>query len=171
MESDIMLKNDNGRKIPFKNYLYLGLIVIFSLMVIYYGYLWYYSYKTSLLQISALDGSLNVINFNELDDYIMENKDALVYVSVLGDEDINDFELKFVNTISEYSLRDVMLYMDVSDYDKSTIDSKFNSDGNYPYIVVYTNGKVTNTYSISDNGYSVKKIIKYFNRIGVLGDD
>lgn len=167
----IMLRKDNGRVIPKKNYLYLGLIIIFSLMVIYYCYLWYQSYKESLLNTSIIDEYLNVIQFNEVDDYIIENKDAVIYVSVLGDEKIQDFELKFVNTIKDYSLRDSVLYMDVSDIDKSVVDSKYDTDSLYPYMVVYTNGKVTKIYSISDNNFDTKKIVKYLNRIGVITDD
>ena len=168
---DCMFRKDNGRVIPKKNYVYLGLIFILSLMVIYYCYMWYQSYKESLLQNSIMDDYLNVIHFNEVDDYIIENKNALVYVSVLGDEEINEFELNFVNTIADYSLRDVLLYMDVSSLDKSVVDNKFGNSSDYPFIVVYTNGKITDVYNISDKGYSTKKIIQYLNRIGAFEND
>ena len=171
MDGDIMIKKDNGRVIPKKNYIYLGLIIIFSLMILYYCHLWYKSYRTSLLNNSIIDDYLNVINYNEIDDYVTENKDVILYVSVLGDEDINDFESKFVNVIQDYSLRDSVLYMDVSGIDKELVDSKFNTDSKYPYIVVYTNGKVTNVYSITSKNYNIKKVVKYLNRIGVIVDD
>ena len=146
-----MVKRDDGRVIPKKNYIYLGLIFILSLMVIFYFNMWYKSYKDSLLKESIIDNYLNVINYNEIDDYIMENKDSLIYVSVLGDEDINKFEVKFVNAITENSLRDIMLYMDVTDIDKDIINSKFGVDYDYPYIVVYTNGKITDWDADSSN--------------------
>ena len=44
--------------------------------------------------------------------------------------------------------------------------TKLGIDENLPYLVVYTNGKVTDTYSIKENNYSSKKAIKYLNRIG-----
>jgi len=166
-----MFKKDNGRIIPLKNYVYLGLVILFSFMVIFYFYMWYESYKDSLFQDSVVDDYLNLIQYNEIDDYIIENKDALIYVSVLGDEEVNKFEMKFINTIRDYSLREVMLYMNASELDKNAIDKKFNNSGDYPYIVVYTNGSVTDVYSISDKNYNTKKIIKYLNRIGVLSDD
>ena len=166
-----MLKNDNGRVIPKKNYIYLSLIIIFSLMVIYYGYLWHRSYKESLIQNSIVDDYLNVIQYNEIDSYVMENGDAVIYVSILGDEDINKFELKFVNMIRDYSLRDNMLYMDVTNLDSGVVKNKFGTEFDYPFIVVYTNGKVTDIYSVEQKGYSTKKIVKYLNRIGVISDD
>lgn len=162
---------DNGRVISKKNYVYLGLIIIFSLMIVYYVYLWHQSYKESLLSSSVIDDYLNVIQFNEIDDYVMENKDVVLYVSVLGNEKINDFEMRFINTICDYSLRDFILYMDVSDLDKSDVFEKFGNGLEYPYIVIYTNGNITDVYSISKDNYSTKKIVSYLNRIGVLSDD
>jgi len=166
-----MIRKSNGRVIPRKNYIYLGLVLIISFMILFYADMWYCSYRDSLLNVCVLNDHLDVINFNEIDDYIVENKDALVYVSVLGDEKINDFELKFINTIKDYGLRDLILYMDVSGYDQKVVARKFDSDYDYPYVVVYTNGNITDVYSISDNSYSSKKFIKYLNRIGVLESD
>ena len=140
-------------------------------MVMYYIYLWHKSYKDSLLQTNILGDYLNVINYNEIDDYIIENKDAIVYVSVLGDENINKFELKFRNVIKDNNLRDVLLYLDVSGYDKYTVNSKFGTDSDYPYLVVYTNGEITDIYKISDKGYKASNIIKYLNRIGAIDND
>ena len=166
-----MFFKDNKRVIPKKNYLYLALIIVLSLMVIYYLYLWHKSYKESLLNTEILSDYLDVINYNELDDYIVENKDAVIYVSVLGDETINHFEMDFRNAIRDNDLRSVLLYMNVSDYDKSVIDEKFGTDYDYPYLVVYTGGKVTDVYSINKNNYKSKKIVKYLNRIGVMEND
>ena len=51
------------------------------------------------------------------------------------------------------------------------MNKKFDNSNGYPYIVVYTNGNVTDIYSISDTKYSTKKIVKYLNRIGVIEND
>lgn len=166
-----MFFKDNKRVIPKKNYVYLFLIILFSLMVIYYLYLWHKSYKESLLNTEILSDYLDVINYNELDDYIVENKDAVIYVSVLGDETINYFEMDFRNTIRDHDLRSVLLYMNVNDYDKGIIDEKFGTNSDYPYLVVYTGGKVTDVYSIKKNDFNSKKIVKYLNRIGVMEND
>ena len=166
-----MVFKDNKRVIPKKNYIYLLLIIILSLMVIYYIYLWHKSYKESLLNSDILSEYLNVINYNEIEDYIVENKDAVIYVSILGNEEINKFEMSFRNTIRDNGLRNVLLYMNVNDYDKHIIDRKFETDKDYPYLVVYTGGKITDIYDIKMNGYKPNKIVKYLNRIGVLEND
>ena len=171
MDGGIMFFKDNKRNIPKKNYIYLFLIILFSLMVIYYVYMWHKSYKESLLNTDILSDYLNVINYNEIDDYIVENKDAVIYVSILGDEVINRFEMNFRNAIRDNDLRSVLLYLNVSEFDKSVIDEKFGTDCSYPYLVVYTGGKVTDVYDIKKNNYKSKKIVKYLNRIGVMEND
>ena len=40
-----------------------------------------------------------------------------------------------------------------------------------PTELAYTNGKVTNVYSITSKNYNIKKVVKYLNRIGVIVDD
>ena len=42
----------------------------------------------------SLDKYMSVINYNELDNYIVENPDTIIYVSVLEDEKIRGFEKK-----------------------------------------------------------------------------
>ena len=130
---------------------------------------------TRLLQTSRSKRSLNnylqVINYNELDDYIIENKNAVIYVSILGNEEIRKFERTFKNTIMDNNLRNSMLYLDITNEDQNAVRNKLEIDTNLPYLVVYTNGKITDIYSISKHKYNTKKILKYLNRIGATEVD
>ena len=105
-----MLKSDK-KVIPLKNYVYLAIILVVSIFIVYYFYLWYRAYDESKLSTRIMDEYLQVINYNELKNYIIENRDAFVYVSVVNDVEIRDFEKKFKSTVSEYSLKNEMLYL------------------------------------------------------------
>ena len=118
-----------------------------------------------------MDKYLTVINYNELDNYIIENKDAIIYVSILGNEDINNFEKKFKNLVSEHNLKNDILYLDISNENIKSATQKLDIKEDFPYLVVFTNGVITDTYSINDNNYSNSKIEKYLNRIGVIEND
>ena len=118
-----------------------------------------------------MDDYLTVINYNELDNYIIENKNAVIYVSILGNEDIHNFEKKFKNLVAANNLKNSILYLDISSENISTATSKLNIEEEFPYLVVYTNGVITDTYSINENNYSNDKIEKYLNRIGVIEND
>ena len=165
------IKDDNLREVPLKNYLYLLLILIVSTLFLIYIYAWYKTYNESKLYTGIMNNYLTVINYNELDNYIIENKDAIIYVSVLGNEDINKFEEKFKNNISENNLKNTILYLNLTSEDIERATKELQIDANFPYLVVYTNGQITDTYSIKENNYSTKKIIKYLNRIGAIEND
>lgn len=165
------IKDDNLKEIPLKNYLYLLLILIISALFLIYIYAWYETYNESKLYTGIMNNYLTVINYNELDNYIIENKDAIIYVSVLGNEDINKFEEKFKNNISENNLKNTILYLNLTSENIDRATKELQIDANFPYLVVYTNGQITDTYSIKENNYSTKKIIKYLNRIGAIEND
>lgn len=166
-----ILRREKPRQVPFKNYIYLALILIATFLILIYIYKWHKTYQESKLNTSIMSDYLTVINYNELDDYIIENKDAVIYVSILGNKEIHKFETSFKNTIQNNNLTNSMLYLDITNENIELAESKLNIDKNLPYIVVYTNGKISNTYSISKNNYNTKKIIKYLNRIGATDND
>ena len=164
------MKKDKLRSIPVKNYVYLCLVIVATFLILYYVYLCYDAYSKERLNKGILNDYLTVINYNELDDYIIENKNAVIYVSKLGDEDINRFEKSFKNVIVDNNLKNLILYLDISDVDDKVYD-KLKIDSNLPYIVVYTDGEITNTYSVVKYKYNTKKLEKYLNRIGIIEDD
>ena len=166
-----ILKKDKPKKIPVKNYIYLSIIVIASIFIIFYLYRWYDTYRESKLNISIMNNYLSVINYNGLDDYIIENKNAIIYVSKLGDEKINKFEKSFKNMVVENDLRNSMLYLDVTNDNFDIVKEKLQINTSLPCIVVYTNGKITDVYSITNNNYDMKKLNKYLNRIGATDID
>lgn len=161
----------NKKEIPQKNYIYLFLILLGSILFVLYLYTWYQAYNENKLNTSIMNKYLTVINYNELDNYIIENKNAIIYVSILGNEDINNFEKKFKNLVSEYNLKNEILYLDISNENISNATKKLNIEEEFPYLVVYTNGLITDTYSINENNYSNDKIEKYLNRIGAINND
>ena len=166
-----IINKEKERKIPSKNYLYLTIIIIVTSLLLVYILKWNKAYNESKLYTGRLNEYLQVINYNELNDYIVENKDAVIYVSILGNEEIRSFEKKFKNTITNNNLRNKILYLDITNENQNKVMEKLQIDNNLPYLVVYTDGKISNTYSISKQKYNQKKIIKYLNRIGATEID
>lgn len=164
-------KKEKLREIPKKNYIYLLLILLGTILLLIYIYKWYDTYNENTLNTSIMNEYLTVINYNELDNYIIENKDAVIYVSILGNEKINRFERKFKNAILDNNLKNEILYLDLTNENINTVTKKLQIDENFPHLVVYTNGIITDTYNIKENNYSSNKTIKYLNRIGVTNND
>ena len=159
------------RGIPKKNYIILTGVIVVTILLTYYFYMWINAYNENKINKPILDKYMEVINYNELDNYITENPNSIIYVSVLEDEKIRNFEKKLKNVLKNKEMDSVILYLDITNEEKNDAMKKLNIDSNFPYLVVYTNGKITDTYSIGKNNYSTKKTIKYLNRIGADESD
>ena len=164
------MKKNNERKIPLKNYIILGLIILLTLGLVYYFYLWYITYEESKLNETIMDRYLEVINYNELNDYIVENRNAMIYTSILEDKNIRKFEIKFKNIVVKNALKDKILYMDMTDIFKDKIKytelrnsyqiNNYNIT-NVPCILVFKDAKLVDIYSIKDDDYNTDNVLKY----------
>lgn len=164
------MKKNKEREIPLKNYLILGLTILLTLGLVYYIYLWYITYEESKLNETIMDRYLETINYNELNDYIAENRNAMIYISVLEDDNIRKFEIKFKNTVVKNSLKDKILYMDMTDVFKDKIKytelrntyhvNNYNIT-NVPCILVFKEAKLVDIYSIKDNDYNTDAVLNY----------
>lgn len=160
------------KKIPTKNYFLLGGIVMVSIFLVYYFYLWFQTYEESKLNVPIMNEYLQVINYNELSSYLLENESTTVYVSIVGDEDVRNFEKKFKNTITKYSLKDKMLYMDISNElsNGNHLNYGLNSES-LPCILSFEGNELIDTYDIGGTDYNIKKIRKYLLTMGVIDED
>ena len=173
------MKKDELRKIPVKNYIILGVVIVVTMLILYYFYMWVDVYKESKVNIPIMDKYMTVINYNELDNYVVENPDTIVYVSVLENDEIREFEKKFKNKYKNDLIYNDVLYMNVTDdiRDKSVKDgmvSKYLVNGlnitDVPCVLVFKNGMLKSIYSVKDNDYDIDRFMIYINNIDMDGD-
>lgn len=162
------------KKIPFKNYVILSIILILSIVVCIYFYMWYSEFETNKINTPILDQYFSVINYNELDDFLVENKNVILYVSVLDDIYTRRFENKFRNIIEKYTLNNSILYLDLTKEKNNNSLYKSIVDKydllNLPCIVMIDNGKVSDVYSIKDNDFDIELLVSYLRIEGVIND-
>ena len=106
--------NKEIRKVPFKNYIILGVVMVVTILLLYYFYMWVDIYKESKINIPIMDKYMNVINYNELDNYLVENPNTILYVSILDNEEIRTFEKKFKNEFKNKKINNELLYMNLT---------------------------------------------------------
>lgn len=158
------------KEIPFKNYIILAVILIFTILLVVYLFNWQSIYQKNKLQEPILDKYLMVINYNELDDYLVENKEAIVYVSVLNDEKIRMFENKFKNLIIKNDLNNKILYLNLTN-ESVEINKKYLSNlSEVPTLIIFDEGKVVENYSIKDNNYDIKAFEKFLKKEEIIND-
>ena len=174
------MKSGELRKIPVKNYVILGVVLLFTALILYYFQLWVDAYKESKVNIPILDKYMMVINYNELGDYVVENPDTIVYVSVLENESIRDFEKKLKSKYKKHKVKNEMLYMNVTndlvdDNIKNDMKNNYSFNNidvtNVPCVLVFDDGRLVTIYSVSENGYDIDKFMTYINNIDLESDE
>lgn len=163
------------REIAFKNYIILALVLIITIIGVIYFFMWYSSKEKSKLELPILDDYIMPINYNELNDYIVENKDAVIYTSVLNDVNIRLFENKFKNVIVKNNLNSSILYLDLTDEIKDNnvllkMEKKYGTKVDIPSVMVFRDGVLTDVYNIKEDNYNIKKLEKYLEKEVVIND-
>lgn len=164
------------KEIPLKNYILLSIVLILTIVVVIYFFLWKNTYEKSKLQTPILDDYLLVINYNELNNYLVENKDAIIYVSKLNNENIRLFENKFKNIINKNNLNNKILYLDLTEeLNKKSIVNELNKKygkemTEIPSIIIIKDGKISSSYNIKENKYNIKLLEKYLEKEDVIND-
>jgi len=141
--------------------------------------MWVDVYKESKINIPIMDKYMEVINYNELDNYLVENPNTIVYVSVLEDDKIREFEKKFKNKYKYNKIDNEILYMNITE-DISNNGVRSEMEGKYslnnlnitdvPCILVFKDGMVKSIYSVSDNDYDIERLVIYLNNLVLESD-
>lgn len=159
-----MLEINKKKDIPKKNYFILGIILIISCILVYYINTWYSLYQYEKRGSSPITTYMEIINYNEVENYIAENSDAIIYVSKSNNLKIIKFEEDNEKLFKKLELNYNILYMDAKDVNKD-LKIKYNVN-EYPTILFFKNKRLVNKYVLElDNiNYSdMKSIIDYSN--------
>ena len=159
-----MLEINKKKDIPKKNYFILGIILIISCILVYYINAWYSLYQYEKRGNSPITTYMEIINYNEAENYIAENSDAIIYVSKSNNLKIRKFEEDNEKLFKKLELNYNILYMDAKDVNKD-LKIKYNVN-EYPTILFFKNKRLVNKYVLeldNINYNDIKNIIDYSN--------
>ena len=158
-----MLEINKKKDIPKKNYFILGIILIISCILVYYINAWYSLYQYEKRGNSPITTYMEIINYNEVENYIEENSDAIIYISQSERNDCK-FEEDNEKLFKKLELNYNILYMDAKDVNKD-LKIKYNVN-EYPTILFFKNKRLVNKYVLeldNINYNDIKNIIDYSN--------
>lgn len=108
------MKKEKQGQIPKKNYVYLMLLALVTCLILGYFVKWYRMREqeqvTRVVQIS----SATEIKAEEIDNYLLENPDVIVYISDSSNDSRIAFENVFENYLHNKELLNKMVYIDTS---------------------------------------------------------
>ncbi len=125
--------------VPLKNYLILGGIVLATVLLTCYILFQYRAYRAYQLTIPILRSVVPEITEKEVDHYIQETEDIFLYIGKPTDPNCRSLEEQFKKIIEKYSLKDKIVYLNLSDVEDTDLFFK-NFNQSYPYskeLLVY----------------------------------
>ena len=173
------MKKEELRVIPKRNYLFLGIVLLVSFLLVYYLYMWFDAYNETKLNRPILNRYMEVINYNELNNYLVESPNAIIYVSVLENSEIRDFEKQFKNVLKNRQIDKDLLYLDITEEIRDNMllkemNDKYTLNGvsisNVPAILVIDNGTLSAIYSIKNSNYDIEGLKLFINSVSFIDD-
>lgn len=141
------------RQIPFKNYIIMSIILItIVITTIFLANI----YNNRFKKTSIMYNYLSEIKKKDMDTYIIEKPNTIVYVSDKYDISNEKIEEKIKNDIIKYNAKEYFVYLNLNDNNIDFIDNlnkKYQGHINkqIPAIIIFEEGKVINTYYDLEN--------------------
>ena len=167
------------KKIPLKNYVILCVIVLFTVISVFYVRSWYITSKEYYSRNSVIKDVVREINVDEISNYILESPKFMLYVSSGADTDIKGFENDFKRIIKKFELGEDIIYLNTdnveydlySNLDSFASSSKISSliSDSKASLYVFSDGKIVGVLN-NVNNYSDKQIKSFMKKWGFLDD-
>lgn len=158
------------KKIPKKNYVIVILISVFTILLTFF-LMNKYNNNKSVESITFV----SEIKENELNNYVTERQEVIIYMSSSNNENIKELEEDLEKYTKKKNLKDEYVYLDLSKVDSNfynefyinylneSYSGKFKIEE--PSIVIIRNGKLE---SYLNNINSINQIKLFFEKNGVL---
>jgi len=167
-----------NKKIEPKNYIILLVIVVLTVLAVFYARNLYIMSKVYYDDNSVMLEVVKEVGQDEIQNYLIENPKLVLYVAPKQNNDMRKFEKTFKNLIIKEELEDSILYLDKTNIDinalKQTLKNistkktkdKIDNDSNVSMYII-DNGQVTNVITNADKK-SKNEIKKLFQKYGVI---
>ena len=157
-----------NRIIPKKNYIIVGIITIVTLILTFALSTYYKNQKNYENEMNAIMSFLSEIKIEELDNFITENHDIMIYVSN-SDINNNEIQVKVKKVINRNNYAKDIVYLNMKDlseefyasFASKYFDDKTNTNIVSDSLIIMKNGKVINIINITEENISdLVKIIE-----------
>ena len=120
--------------------------------------------ENNLLASSDISNYLTEINYDEIENHVIEQPSAIIYVSNSSEKSTKDFDKIFIPVIKEYNLENQIIYININE---TTLADPFYQ--NAPELVFYKDGEVSDVLDVSTLKTS-DEIKKILTERSVIGD-
>lgn len=167
---------EQEKTITIKNYIILAFVFLATACLTLYLCKCYYVYNDSKKEIPVIRGTLSEITSEELEHYVSDNPNCIVYMCTASDLNCRDFEEDFIRLIKKKSLQEEIVYLNLSNVNQDEFTEYFNKKykykisltSKYPAIVMFEDTKVETILQENDDDFSIVRVKQFIelNKIG-----
>ena len=147
-KEDIVISEKNY----IKNYAILVAIFVVCFGLTIYFCKWYEVYKEYQKEIPIIRGTLQEIHSDELEHYLVDNPNAIVYMCTSYSDICREYEKKLKRYIAKNDVTDSIVYLNLTNENLEEFIERFNKKypsrnvlkGHYPTYVVFCDGVIEN---------------------------
>ncbi len=167
------------RAVPIKNYLFLGLLSVVTVLVVLYMANWYKASKEYYLESSVMTNFLGEIKETELENYILENPEVVIYISSDAEDTTKKFEKKLKDYIIKEEIASHFIYLNCSNVSTDFMDrfqkkyfkgSLQNVYLPYPNLLIVHDKQVVDILYKLNQTPDIKDAERFLKKNGVVGD-
>ena len=168
------------REIPKNNYIKLGAIIIATIAITFYWASWYNTTKEYRKNNSVIPTVIGEITMEELDNYLLENPDIMIYIGSSKDDSIKDFEDDLKKIVVKENLKNDFIYMDTNKinsqefyqsfakkYYSKDLKSKKESLDIIPNIILIEDGKAKDVMYLYEKDIDKEDVKNFIKKHGV----
>lgn len=156
------------KKIPLKNYLILVLLLVVSSVLVLYFINWYKEFQR---HTSMLPEYISEIKYVELDNYMIENPDFVIFLSSKENNKTTNLEKNLQKWLVSNNLIKKIIFMDIDQFDIKQFSKKYCDDfvqtKKDVMVIIVENQKVKNILSKSANEIKIDDIKEFLKENGV----
>lgn len=152
------------REVPAKNYV---IVAVMALAVIILGLTLSNFYKVNNNEVYTpiVIDVIKVIQYEDLENYLQENPDVVLYINDSSKKTKKDFEKGVKKLITDNEVGQYIVYIEKTD----DVIKKYDLGSESPIFVAYQNGILTEILSKDD--YKVSEIESFLIRNKVIEND
>lgn len=141
-----------------KNYITLTIIYVVVIALVLYAASWYQTYKDYKSTIPLLRNTVSEITTTELDHFVLENPDGVVYMCVANNNECRTFDSSLKKELLKNGLQTAITYIDLQDTasKEEYINSVFQTYGDgsditdTPLFLAFEDGKIVSYLGTTD---------------------
>ena len=160
-----------------RNYIITILLFIACFGMILYLRELYKVNEAEQKKIPVIQGYISEIYTDDLEHYIMDNPNGVIYMCIANDENCRVFEREFKKLLKSDEYNDNLVYLNLMDVDQDEFLEEFNSkfiykvklSKDYPAFVLFEDGKVKAILQEKDKKLDIVKV-KHFLELSEIGE-